>query len=137
MAKASDRATALSRLAVAYGTHQVRRWTGRAKGGGGRRAEETYEPENYLALTADERHLLPQISRCINCGICAMVAGRVGGAYLPDLPSAYLRPLPLLPRTASDLDGPASADLQAAAAACPVGVPLPAVAAMVRRLSGR
>jgi len=79
------------------------------------------------------------MSRCINCGICAMVAGRLGGAYLPDLASAYLRPLHQLPLVKGDLDatapGTAQADLEAAAAACPVGVPLPAVAAIVRRLA--
>jgi ferredoxin len=82
---------------------------------------------------------MPAISRCINCGICALVAGRHGGAYLPDLASAYLRPLPLLPRVRGDLGvaegGSREADLEAAAAACPVGVPLPALAAIVRRLA--
>ena len=58
-----------------------------------------------------------------------------GQTYVPDLATAYLRPLHLLPATAADFDGPASADLAEAAAACPVGVPLPAVAAIVRRLA--
>ncbi len=135
MAKPSDRASALTRLAAAYASHQVRRWTGRGNRGGVAAAEELYSPEDYLALTHLERELLPQMSRCINCGICALVAGRLGSAYLPDLPSAYLRPLPLLPRAAADFEGPSAADLEAAAAACPVGVPLPAVAHMIRRLS--
>jgi len=135
VASSRDRASALRRLATAYARHQLRRWTGRASRDGAARAERIYKPEHYVALTPAERELLPALSRCINCGICALVAGRLGNAYLPDLSSAYLRPLHLLPRLRSDLEGPGQADLEAAAAACPVGVPLPAVAAIVRRLS--
>jgi ferredoxin len=137
--KRRDRADALGRLAVAYGRHQVRRWAGRGRRDGVSAAESLYGPEHYLALTPGERELMPAMSRCINCGICALVAGRDGAAYLPDLASAYLRPLPQLPRVAADLgadaDGSRKADLEAAAAACPVGVPLPALAAIVRRLA--
>ena len=96
MARATDRASALGRLAAAYARHQVRRWTGRGSRGGAAKAERIYKPEHYLALTPEERALLPAMSRCINCGICALVAGRLGNAYLPDLSSAYLRPLHLL-----------------------------------------
>jgi hypothetical protein len=128
----------MSRLALAYATHQARRWAGRGSRDGASAAERLYQPEHYLPLTAEERALMPAMSRCINCGICALVAGRHGRAYLPDLSSAYLRPLPLLARAGEDLEpspeAPA-ADLEAAAAACPVGVPLPAVAAIVRRLA--
>jgi len=132
-----DRVSALSRLALAYARHQARRWSGRGGRDGGSAAERLYRPEHYLALSADERTLLPAMSRCINCGICSLVAGRSGDAYLPDLVSAYLRPLPQLPGVATDLElnGRPEADLEAAAAACPVGVPLPAVAAIVRRLA--
>jgi hypothetical protein len=139
MAGRSDRAAALSRLVAAYAGHQVRRWTGRGSRGGASAAERLYDPEHYVALTPEERELMPAMSRCINCGICAMVAGRLGSVYLPDLASAYLRPLPKLPLARADLepDGPGAAqsDLEAAAAACPVGVPLPALAAIVRRLA--
>src|SRR5438270_9470818 len=133
MASSTDRASALSRLAAAYARHQLRRWTGRGSRGGAGRAERIYKPEHYLALTPEERELLPAMSRCLNCGICALVAGRLGDAYLPDLAAAYLRPLHLLPMLRSDLEGAGHADLAAAAAACPVGVPLPAVAATVPR----
>jgi hypothetical protein len=139
MAGSRDRASSLSRLAAAYGAHQVRRWTGRGSRGGAAAAQLVYGTEHYLALTAEERGLMPVMSRCINCGICAMVAGRLGSAYLPDLAAAYLRPLHQLPLVRNDLEpaapGIAEADLEAAAAACPVGVPLPALAAIVRRLA--
>lgn len=139
MAKGGGRGSALTRLAAAYTRHQLMRWTGRGSRDGATIAERIYTPEHYLALTAEERELLPAMSRCINCGICALVAGRLGEVYLPDLSSAYLRPLPLLARASDDLhdtSGAGSApDLDAAAAACPVGVPLPAVAVIVRRLA--
>jgi hypothetical protein len=135
MAGRRDRASALSRLAAAYAGHQVRRWTGRGSRGGAVAAQKVYTPEHYLALTAEERELMPAMSRCINCGICAMVAGRLAGAYLPDLASAYLRPLPQLPGVKSDFEGSPTPDLEAAAAACPVGVPLPALAVLVARLA--
>lgn len=135
MAKTGDRAAAMSRLAAAYASHQLRRFTGRQRRASAN-PEAIYDPEGYFSLTAAERELLPQMSRCINCGICAMVAGRSGSAYLPDLASSYLRPLHLLPAVRPDLKG-RQADLEEAAAACPVGVPLPAVAAIIRRLSER
>lgn len=75
------------------------------------------------------------MSTCINCGLCALAAARMGAVRLPDLASAYLRPYPLLGSAASDLGG-SEPDWVAAASACPVGVPLEEVAAMVRRLSG-
>jgi ferredoxin len=140
VARSSDRAAALGRLAAAYAGHQVRRWTGRGSRGGATIAQLVYGPEHYVALTVKERELMPAMSRCINCGICAMVAGRFGNAYLPDLASAYFRPLHQLPLVKSDLEPVAprtpQADLEAAAAACPVGVPLPALAAIVVRLAG-
>ena len=127
----------MARLGAAYGTHQARRIVGlRGRSDGLARALAIYEPEGLLPLTPEERDLLPAMSRCINCGICALVAGRLGSAYLPDLSSAYLRPLPRLRDAAGDLGEPSATDLDAAAAACPVGVPLPAVAAIVRRLAG-
>ena len=139
MAGSRDRASALSRLAAAYGAHQVRRWTGRGSRGGATAAQLVYGPEHYAALTAAERELMPAMSRCINCGICAMVAGRLGSAYLPDLATAYLRPLHQLPLVKDDLEpaapGTPRADLDAAAAACPVSVPLPALAAIIARLA--
>src|ERR1700694_1701638 len=137
MAGNRDRAAALSRLTAAYAGHQVRRWTGRGSRGGAATAQLVYGPEHYVALTPEERELLPAMSRCINCGICAMVAGRLGRSYLPDLASAYLRPLHQLPLVKADLEpaapGRPQADLEAAAAARPGGVPLPARAAVVHR----
>lgn len=96
-----------------------------------------YAGEGVLALSPADRARLPAMSRCVNCGLCAMIAGRLGRARLPDLPGAYLRDLGRLAEVAGDLEGGAltPAVLAAAAAVCPVGVPLDEVAATVLRLA--
>lgn len=131
-----SRRGALARLATAYATHQLRRrLPGTREGGGEERFLNSYRPEHLVPLSGEERERLPAMSACINCGLCALAAGRLGAVRLPDLASAYLRPYPLLGSAESDLRG-SEPDWRAAAAACPVGVPLEEVAAMVRRLSG-
>jgi ferredoxin len=130
-----SRQTALARLAAAYARHQVRHRFERARP----QLEDllrTYEPEHLVPLTQGERDALPAISGCILCGACALAAGRYGSVRLPDLAAGHLRSWDLLPAAASDLDGERP-DLAAAAAACPVGVPLEEVARMAARLSGR
>jgi ferredoxin len=120
------------RLAGAFGVHQLRRRLQRPRPQV-ERLLDLYAPDGLLPLTAVERRELPGISACINCGLCALVAGRLGEAHLPDLASAYLRAYPLVPEMAADLEG-RPADLEAASAACPVSVPLGEVAAIIRRL---
>ncbi len=61
-------------------------------------------------------------------------AGRSGKTRLPDLATSYMRLYSRLVDASSDLDGD-EADLEAATAACPVGLPLTEVAAVVRRLA--
>ncbi len=131
-----SRADALARLAAAYARHQVRRRFQRPSPHV-QHVLDMYGPDHLSPLTPEERRLLPEISRCINCGICAIVAGRVGKVRLPDAASGYLRAFPLLPSAAFDLEGdkPSPAALQAATAACPVGVPVEGVAAMIQRLT--
>ena len=129
-----SRLGAMSRLAVAYGRHQVRR---RFRPGGaqlnamlGRLGAEHIRP-----LTREERALLPAMSRCINCGLCALVAQRRAGEISPpDLASSYLRAFHRLPDAVDDVDTKVS-DLEAAADACPVAVPIPAIALIVERLA--
>ena len=129
-----SRTTALARLAAAYARHQVGRRFQRRRPQLDRLLE-TYRPDRIRPLTEAERAGLPAMSGCILCGLCALAAGRYGTVRLPDLAAGHLRSYDLLPMAAADLEGERP-DLQAAAAACPVGVPLPEVAAMVARLSG-
>ena len=127
------RADSLAKLAWAYGLHLTRRRLTR------HRSQittllETYKPDGIRALLPEERERHPQLIGCLNCGLCALAAGRMGSVRLPDLASSYMRLYARLGEASSDLEGD-SPDLERAAAACPVGVPLPEVAAIVRRLA--
>ena len=96
----------------------------------------TYAPEGIRPLEPSERERLPRLVTCINCGLCALAANRVGKTRLPDLASSYVRLYARLGEASSDIEGEAP-DLVAASAVCPVGLPLDEVAAIVRRISGR
>ncbi len=127
------RADSLIKLAWAYGLHQTRRTLTRARSQK-ERFLEVYAPDGLQPLTPAEQERHPAMIGCINCGLCALAAGRLGRTRLPDLASSYLRLYARLGDASSDLEGE-DPDLEAAAAACPVGVPLPEVAALIRRLA--
>lgn len=131
------RADSLAKLAWAYGLHQARRRVSRPK------PElaallDTYSPEGIRPLTRAEFDEHPRLVTCINCGLCAFAATRMGKTRLPDLAASYMRLYARLGEAASDVAGePGSAgpDFAAASAVCPVGLPLEDVAAVVRRLT--
>ncbi len=127
------RADSLAKLAFAYGVHLTRRRLTRPRPQLAALLE-TYAPDGIRALLPEEREQQPHLIGCINCGLCALAAGRIGNVRLPDLACSYMRLYARLGSAASDLAGD-SPDLEAAAAACPVGVPLDEVAAIVRRLA--
>ena len=127
------RADSLVKLAWAYGLHLTRRRLSRPHSQL-RRLLDTYAPDGMRPLTLEEQERHPQLTGCINCGLCALAAGRVGRTRLPDLASSYLRLYARLGDASADVEGD-EPDWEAAAAACPVGVPLPEVAAVVRRLA--
>jgi len=127
------RADSLAKLALAYGAHLTRRRLTRPRS----QLTDllvTYAPDGIRALEPFERARHPHLVGCINCGLCALAAGRMGKARLPDLAASYMRLYARLGEVSSDISGEAP-DLEAAAAACPVGVPLDEVAAIVRRLA--
>ena len=127
------RTDSLAKLGWAYGLHLARRRLTRP------RPQlpaliEMYKPDGIRPLTPAERKLHPRLIGCINCGLCALAAGRLGNTRLPDLASSYMRLYARLADASSDVEGE-EADLRAASAACPVGLPLTEVAAVVRRLA--
>lgn len=130
---AVGRTDSLAKLAWAYGLHLARRRLSRS------RSElddlfDTYATDGMRALQPSERERHPHLVGCINCGLCALAAGRIGRTRLPDLASSYMRLYARLGEAASDIEGD-TPDLEAAASACPVGVPLAEVAAIVRRMT--
>jgi hypothetical protein len=129
------RADSLAKLAWAYGLHLARRRLTRP------RSQlttliDTYAPDGIRALTTAERELHPRLVGCINCGLCALAAGRMGKTRLPDLATSYMRLYARIGDASSDIAGD-EPDFVAASAACPVGVPIADVAAIVRRLAAR
>jgi hypothetical protein len=127
------RTDSLAKLAWAYGMHLTRRRLTRP------RSQlqdlfDTYAADGIRALQPSERVMHPDLVGCINCGLCALAAGRIGKTRLPDLASSYMRLYSRLGAATSDLEGDEPA-LEAAASACPVGVPLEDVAAIVRRIA--
>src|SRR5436189_3768706 len=135
---AMGRADSLAKLALAYGAHLTRRRLMRP------RPQlhsllETYAADGIRAVDSAERAQHPRLVTCINCGLCALAAGRLGYTRLPDLASSYMRLYARLGEASSDVsrgegDGP---DLAAASSVCPVGLPLDEVAAAVRRMTVR
>jgi hypothetical protein len=128
------RTDSLVKLAWAYGLHLTRRRLSRP------RSQlttllEMYEPDGIRPLLPAERERHPRLVGCINCGLCALAAGRLGKTRLPDLASSYMRLYARLGEASSDFAGD-EPDFEAASAACPVGLPLAEVATVVRRLAG-
>jgi hypothetical protein len=127
------RTDSLAKLAWAYGVHLTRRRLTRPRSQLGDLLE-TYSPDGIRALQPLERDRHPHLIGCINCGLCALAAGRMGKTRLPDVASSYMRLYARLGEASSDIEGD-EPDLKAAASACPVGVPLDEVAAIVRRMT--
>jgi succinate dehydrogenase/fumarate reductase-like Fe-S protein len=127
------RTDSLAKLAWAYGVHLTRRRLTRPRS---QLADllDTYATDGIRALTAAERERHPHLTGCINCGLCALAAGRMGKTRLPDVAASYMRLYARVGEASSDIEGD-EPDLAAAAAACPVGVPLDEVVAIVRRIT--
>ncbi len=127
------RADSLAKLAWAYGLHLTRRRLTRSRS----QLEDLlaiYATDRIRPLHPSERERHPHLIGCINCGLCALAAGRIGKTRLPDMASSYMRLYVRLGDASADIDGD-EPDLKAAASACPVGVPLDEVAAIVRRMT--
>ena len=127
------RTDSLAKLAWAYGVHLTRGRLTRPRSQLGDLLE-TYSPDGIRALQPLERDRHPHLIGCINCGLCALAAGRMGKTRLPDVASSYMRLYARVGEASSDIEGD-EPDLKAAASACPVGVPLDEVAAIVRRMT--
>src|SRR3977135_4096957 len=115
------RADSLAKLAWAYGIHLTRRRLTRPHS----QLEDllhTYAPDGIRALQPAERERHPHLIGCINCGLCALAAGRMGKTRLPDLASSYLRLYSRLGEASSDIDGATEPDLAAASLVWPGGV---------------
>ena len=127
------RTDSLAKLAWAYGLHLTRRRLTRPRSQLATLVA-TYAPDGIRPLEPAERDMHPRLVGCINCGLCALAAGRLGKTRLPDLASSYMRLYARLGDASIDIEGD-EPDFEAASAACPVGLPLADVATVVRRLA--
>jgi hypothetical protein len=129
------RADSLAKLAWAYGVHLARRRLRRPRS---QLADllNTYAPDGIRAIDPVVRERHPRLVNCINCGLCALAAGRIGKSRLPDLASSYMRLYARLGEASTDVAGD-DPDFAAASAVCPVGLPLAEVATVVRRITMR
>lgn len=133
------RADSLAKLAWAYGLHLARRRLKRPRSQLSA-LYATYAADGIRPMPAADRARHPALVGCINCGLCALAAGRLGKTRLPDLASSYMRLYARLGVAASDVSGArdgSAPDLAAASLVCPVGLPLEDVAAVVRRMTTR
>jgi hypothetical protein len=130
------RADSVARLAWAYGVHLARRRLRRPRSQLAHLLE-TYRTDGMRPLEPAERERHPTLVSCINCGLCAFAAGRMGKTRLPDLATSYMRLYARLGEASSDIGGDSEStpDFGLASAVCPVGLQLEEVAAVVRRLA--
>src|SRR5712691_6844326 len=98
------RADSLAKLAFAYGVHLARRRLRRPRSQLSALLA-TYASDGIRELESSERERHPRLVTCINCGLCALAAGRVGKTRLPDLASSYMRLYARLGDASSDVAG--------------------------------
>jgi succinate dehydrogenase/fumarate reductase-like Fe-S protein len=135
------RTAAWLNLAYSFGRHVLVRVPGRVFSGGAdmRRFLEAVGPEGYLPLAPAERQALPATMQCISCGLCSLACPALQRA--PD--SAWAEAWTFVAGPSRSIDRaflaaaalPPCAECDECAAACPTGVPIPHLAAVVRRLS--
>ncbi len=98
----------------------------------------SYAPDRVPPFGADERALVPALSRCIACGLCdvgegaAMVRSRGAYAGVMDLMLASSRSIPDFDVAARSFDAVGDERLAALEARCPTAVPMRRLAAFVR-----
>jgi formate hydrogenlyase subunit 6/NADH:ubiquinone oxidoreductase subunit I len=111
--------------------------------GGLQRFRDAVEAEGYLPLDAGGRALLPAAMNCIGCGLCSLACPAMRDAAAGRPPGAWDEPWTFVagPSRSIDRAGLVAAGLtpcaacDVCAAVCPTGVPIPQLAALVRRLA--
>lgn len=128
-------------LAWSFARHVVvympPRLTGRDAGG--KRFRDAVQPEGYVPLDAAERAAMPSFMSCIHCGLCSLACPDVRSAPSSAWDEAWTfvagpsRSIDRATFVAADMTP--CADCDACANVCPTGVPIPLMAATLRRLA--
>ena len=127
-------------LAFRFGQHVLWRMPVRALRGSSdyARFRDAVAPEGFVPLTPAERAAFPAFMRCVHCGLCTLSCPTLRAA-----PSSAWRDTWTFvagPSRSIDRASTVLADLTPCtecgecAAACPTGVPIPQLAALVRRI---
>jgi succinate dehydrogenase/fumarate reductase-like Fe-S protein len=135
------RAAAWLNLAYRFGRHMLVRVPQRAFTSGAdlQRFLDSVGAEGYTPLLEHERAALPATMRCINCGLCALACPTLqqhAGTAWDEAWTFVAGPSRSIDRATTVAAGiPPCADCGECAAVCPTGVPIPHLAALVRRMS--
>lgn len=128
-------------LAWSFGRHVTLQMPARAlgRGSGVRRFRDAVLPEGYVPLDSAEREAIPSFMQCIHCGLCSLVCPDIRNASASAWDEAWTfvagpsRSIDRAPVAAAGI--PSCADCAACADVCPTGVPIPQMAAALRRLA--
>jgi ferredoxin len=138
---ALGRAFAWINLAWSFGRHVTTRMPARVfgRGAGAERFRNAVQPEGYVPLEPAERDAVPAFMQCIHCGLCSLACREIGAAPASAWDEAWTfvagpsRSIDRAQAVAADI--PPCADCAACVDVCPTGVPIPLMAATLRRLA--
>jgi succinate dehydrogenase/fumarate reductase-like Fe-S protein len=138
----TGRAVAWLNLAFRFGQHVAVRMPARLvrRGSDLPRFLAAVGPEGYLPLLEEERAALPAAMACIHCGLCSLACPALQSAPASAWDEAWTfvagpsRSIDRAPLAAAAAG--ACGDCAACAGVCPTGVPIPQLAALVRRMAG-
>jgi succinate dehydrogenase/fumarate reductase-like Fe-S protein len=137
----TGRAHAWLNLAYRFGQHLAVRMPRRLLRGDDdmRRFLDAVEPEGYRPLPPADRALVPAAMNCIHCGLCSLACPVLRDAPASAWDEAWTfvaGPSRSIDRALLVVHGDTPcAECDACAAACPTGVPIPQLAALLRRMA--